>query len=97
MRVISRRKLREFWGRHPESEEVLSDWYNKIRRIVPANLAELRRTFSSADAVGDCTVFNVGGNNYRVIVHLDYKIQIAWIRFVLRHADYDKEKWKADC
>lgn len=97
MRIVSRKALRTYWEEHPESEEVLVDWFNKIKRLSPANFVELRRTFPSADLVGDCVVFNVGGNNYRVIVHLDYDIQIAWIRFVLSHADYDREKWKADC
>lgn len=97
MRIISRKALRSYWEQHPESEEVLVDWFNKIKKVSPANFVELRHTFPSADLVGDCVVFNVGGNNYRVIVHLDYHIQIAWIFFVLSHADYDREKWKADC
>lgn len=89
--------MRDYWEEHAEAEEVLSDWHNKIKKIRPQNFVELRATFPSADLVGDCVVFNVGGNNYRVIVHLDYDLQIAWIRFVLSHADYDRERWKADC
>jgi mRNA interferase HigB len=57
----------------------------------------LRAAFPSADLLGDCIVFNVGGNNYRVIVHLDFSIQTVWIRFVLSHAEYDRDKWKDDC
>ncbi len=60
-------------------------------------MAEFRQTFPSADSVGDCIVFNVGGNKYRVIVHLDYEVQTMWIRFVLAHAEYDRERWKDDC
>lgn len=97
MRVISRKTLREYWERHPESEEVLTDWYNKIRKIEPSNFIELKQTFPSTDLFGDCFIFDVGGNNYRVIVHLDYKIKIVWIRFVLSHKDYDKDRWKTDC
>jgi mRNA interferase HigB len=97
MRIISRKALKAYWDLHPESEEVLTDWHDKIRKIRPKSFAELRKTFPSADVVGDCVVFNVGGNNYRIIIHLDYRIQVAWIRFVLSHSDYDKERWKADC
>lgn len=97
MRLISRKALRSFWEDHPEAEEVLQDWYFKIKRSAAKNFVELRLTFPSADLVGDCIVFNVGGNNYRVIAHLDYSVQIVWIRFVLSHAEYDREKWKADC
>lgn len=97
MRVISRKALRTYWELHPEAGEVLQDWYSKIRRLEAKNFAELRQTFPSADLVGDCIVFNVGGNNYRVIVHLDHSIQTVWIRFVQSHAEYDRGKWKADC
>jgi mRNA interferase HigB len=97
MRIISRKALRTYSERHPQSQEVLDDWFRKTKRVEAYSLAELRRTFPSADPVGDCVVFNVGGNNYRVIVHLDYDLQIMWIRAVLSHAEYSKEKWKADC
>lgn len=97
MRIISRKALRTYWEKHPESEEVLNDWFRKAKRFEAKNLPELRKTFPSADAVGDCVAFNVGGNNYRVIVHLDYDLQIIWIRAVLSHAGYNKEEWKADC
>ena len=97
MRIISRRAFRKFWEKHPESESSLSDFYRKVKRVEVANFAELRQIFPSADNVGDCLVFNVGGNKYRVIAHLDFEIQTMWIRFVLSHVEYDKDRWKADC
>lgn len=97
MHIISRKALRTYWEGHREAEGVLDDWFRKAKRNNARNLPELRKTFPSADPVGDCVVFNVGGNNYRVIVHLDYELQIMWIRAVLSHAEYSKEKWKADC
>jgi mRNA interferase HigB len=97
MRIISRKALRTYWEKHPQSEGVLNDWFRKAKRAEAKNLPALRKTFPSADRVGDCVVFNVGGNNYRVIVHLDYEVQTLWIRAVLSHAEYSKEKWKADC
>ncbi|HMT08636.1 MAG TPA: type II toxin-antitoxin system HigB family toxin [Pyrinomonadaceae bacterium] len=97
MRVISRRALRDYWESHPESEEVLVDWFRKMKRIDPKNLAELKQTFPSADLFGCCVVFNVGGNNYRVITHVNYRRNEVFIRFVLSHAEYNKDKWKTDC
>ncbi|MBK7933615.1 MAG: type II toxin-antitoxin system HigB family toxin [Acidobacteria bacterium] len=97
MRIISRKAFRMFSERHPESGPALDDFYGKIKRCSPSNMAEFRQTFPSADSVGDCIVFNVGGNKYRVIVHLDYEVQTMWIRFVLAHAEYDRERWKDDC
>lgn len=97
MRIISRKALRTYWELHPESEVVLQDWYFKVKRFKANNFAEIRKTFPNADLVGDCIVFNVGGNKYRVIVHFDYSVQTTWIRFVLSHAEYDRGKWKADC
>ncbi len=97
MRIISRKALRNYWEEHPKAEEVLQDWYSKIKKSQAGNFAQLRGAFPSADLVGDCIVFNVGGNNYRVIVHLDFSIQTVWIRFVLSHSDYDRDRWKADC
>lgn len=97
MRMISRKAFRMFAEKHPESGQALDDFYGKIRRCSPRNMAELRQTFPTADSVGDCIVFNVGGNKYRVIIHLDYEVQTMWIRFVLTHAEYDRERWKDDC
>jgi len=97
MRIVSRKALRIYWESHPVAEEVLNDWFRKMKRISPKNLAELQRTFPSADLFGDCIVFNVGGNNYRVIAHVDFKAGLLFIRFVLSHADYSKGRWKTDC
>jgi mRNA interferase HigB len=97
MRVISRRRVREFWEIHPEAETSLDSWYRQLSRINPENLSELRKFFPHADLVGRCTVFNVGGNKYRVITRIYFPTQIAYIRFVLTHGEYDNDKWKTDC
>ncbi len=79
MRIISRKAFRTFAEKHPESGQAFDEFYAKIKRFSPRNMAELRQTFPSADNVGDCIVFNVGGNKYRVIVHLDFDVQTMWI------------------
>jgi mRNA interferase HigB len=97
LRIISRRALREFWEKHPEAETSLAAWYSVTRKAVWNNLAETKQTFSSADLVDTCTVFNVGGNNYRVIVKIEYEWQVVYIKNVLTHAEYSRGRWRRGC
>ncbi|MFN6559709.1 MAG: type II toxin-antitoxin system HigB family toxin [Nostoc sp. ChiSLP01] len=96
MRVISRRTLREFWEKHSTARDSLLLWYDRISKSSVENFAQLRQLFPSADVVNNFTVFNIGGNNYRLITYIDYQAQMIFIRAVLTHADYDKEDWKND-
>ena len=96
MRVISRRTLREFWEKHPKARNSLLLWYERVTKSSLENFAQLRQLFSSADLVSNFTIFNISGNNYRLITYIDYQAQIIFIRAVLTHPDYDKEKWKND-
>ncbi|MBI3270723.1 MAG: type II toxin-antitoxin system HigB family toxin [Planctomycetes bacterium] len=57
----------------------------------------MRRAFPSADQVGQCTVFNIGGNKYRLIVVIHFNRGKVFVRHVLTHPDYDRGKWKHDC
>jgi mRNA interferase HigB len=94
MHVISRKALRIFWEREPDSQLSLRRWY-KIRSTTEfGNFAELRQTFPSADLVDDLTVFNIGGNKYRVVASIHYNRQRAYVRDVLTHAEYDQGNWK---
>ena len=68
-----------------------------MKRLEAPTILELRKVFPTADLFGNCIVFNVGGNNYRVITHINFELQIVWIRFVLSHAEYSKNKWTTDC
>jgi len=96
MRVISRRTLREFWEKHSTARNSLLLWYERVTKSSIDNFTQLRQLFPSADLVGNFIVFNISGNNYRLITYLDYRAQIIFIRAVLTHADYDKENWKND-
>lgn len=96
MRIISRRTLREFWEKHPNAEPSLLLWYQRTSDAQWQNFVDVRQVFSAADLVGNFTVFNIGGNNYRLITFIDYEYQIVFIRSVMTHAEYDKENWKND-
>ena len=94
MNVVSKKTIRHFLethaDTHPDALEPLTRWYNLLRKTEPKNFAELRATFASADFVNPFTVFNVGGNKYRVIVLIDYESQFSKIRHVLTHPEYDQ-------
>ena len=94
MRVVSKKPLREFWGRHADAENPLKTWYAVAKRARWSKLIEVQQTYAGAEAVGRCTVFNIKGNSYRLIAIIEYRLQIIFIREVLTHAEYDKDRWK---
>ncbi len=95
MHIISRKALKEFWEQHPDSESSLSRWFKIIDKSDFTNFADLRKTFPTADMVGNLIVFNLGGNKYRLIVSIHFDRSKVYIRHVLTHAEYDKEEWKS--
>ena len=96
MHIITYKRLKEFWQKHPNSQTNLQVWYNRTQEAQWNNFVELREVFPSADQVGGLTVFNISGNNYRLVVLVDYKYKKVFIRHVLTHAEYDTEDWKND-
>lgn len=96
MRVISRKALRKFWEKHADAQSPLLLWYERITTDQFTSLNDLRQTFPSADIVENFTVFNIAGNRYRLIAYIDYEYRMVFIRSVLTHAEYSKEKWKND-
>ncbi|MGH9709079.1 MAG: type II toxin-antitoxin system HigB family toxin [Candidatus Acidiferrales bacterium] len=93
MHVISRKRLLEAAERHRELAGPLDIWYRIAKKAEWQNLLELRRVFPSADAVGRFTVFNMKGNNYRLITEINYRTQKIFLRHVLTHAEYSKGEW----
>ena len=96
MHVISYRCLRDYGEQHTDCNEALDNWFRIASKAAWSNLVEVQAVFPQAEAVGNFTVFNIKGNKYRLIVSIDYKGQLIYIKYVLTHAEYDKEKWKND-
>ena len=86
----------DFWARHPQAQQPLVAWYQIVRHAAWESWSELRTTFPSADRVGRLTVFNVGGNKYRLIARVEYRLQRLYVRQVLTHDEYNKNEWKED-
>jgi mRNA interferase HigB len=97
VRVISRRMLLIAAGRHQDVAPALDAWYRIVKKAQWTCLADVRKDYPHADAVGRCTVFNIKGNRYRLIVAIHYDGQRIYIRHVLTHAEYDREGWKHEC
>jgi len=94
MRVITNRRLVEFAAKHPSAGAALRAWRKAIEHHRFSSFAALRQQFGSVDSVGDLYVFNIGGNKYRLIAFLHAEHQLAYIKHVLTHTEYDKGDWK---
>ncbi|MFZ0680884.1 type II toxin-antitoxin system HigB family toxin [Candidatus Binatus sp.] len=98
MHVVSQKALRKFAESHTDAASPLKAWFKLARRGNFRNLAELKRTFASADLVSvkgrGLYVFNIGGNKYRLVAAIHFNTQRLFVRHILTHAEYDSEKWK---
>ncbi|HKP25566.1 MAG TPA: type II toxin-antitoxin system HigB family toxin [Dongiaceae bacterium] len=97
MRIIARRTLREFVAQlrgrrdQPAVKTALDAWFAEASHARWASSAEVKRLYASASIVGsDRVVFNIKGNDYRLIVAIDYEKSIVWIKWIGTHANYDK-------
>ncbi|WP_115304235.1 type II toxin-antitoxin system HigB family toxin [Legionella beliardensis] len=90
MRIISKKKLRDYYLSNVQAEIPLTERYYKMLDAKAANIFELRQVFNSVDSVYGYTVFNVGGNNYRLITAIHYNTQTCYVRTIWTHAEYDK-------
>lgn len=96
MHIISYRHLREFNKKHGDSLVALDNWYKVASKAHWTNLIDVQSVFPKAEAVGNFTVFNIKGNKYRLIVSIDYERQLIYIKYILTHAEYSKDRWKND-
>ena len=94
MHIISRKALREFSQRHPDSKPALDAWFRILNTNEFSSFNALRQIFPSADKVGKYIVFNIGGNKYRLIASIHFNRKKMYIRHVLTHAEYSKGRWK---
>jgi mRNA interferase HigB len=96
MHLISIRNLRVDTARHPDVKKQINDWYTTVSKANWNNLEDVRQIYRDAEAVGNFTVFNIKGNDYRLIVGIDYENQTVYYKYFLTHAEYDKDRWKND-
>jgi mRNA interferase HigB len=92
--IITRKRLVVFRQIHPDARSPLQHWFSILRKTDYASFAALRKTFPSADQVEGLTVFNVGGNQFRLITAIHYNRRKVYIRHVLTHAEHDRGAWR---
>ncbi len=91
MRVLSKKTLRIFWLKHADCEQQLKSWYEEAYDARWKTTNDIKREYPSASFLqGNRVVFNIKGNKYRLIVRINYKYGIVWVRFIGTHADYDE-------
>ena len=91
LRVIAKKILRDFWEVHNDCEQQLKAWFQETSKALWKSPNEIKMEYPSASILNDNRiVFNIKGNNYRLIVKINYDYQMVWIRFMGTHAEYDK-------
>lgn len=91
MRILKRSTLQTYYEKEPKSKTALLAWYDAVKKANWRNFAEVKKSFNSVDYVGNQRyVFNIKGNDYRLVVVIQYTHQTVYIRFVGTHQDYDK-------
>jgi len=91
MRIITLKTIKDFYAKHPTAKTPLLSWYYLTKRSQWSNLNAIKQDFNSVDYVGnDRFVFNIKGNNYRLIAIIIFASKKVYIRFIGTHAEYDK-------
>lgn len=90
-RIIAKSTLRQFWERHPDSEQYLKTWYETAMNSYWKSPRDVKQSYANASILKDGRiVFNIRGNSYRLIVKFNFEHQIAFIRFVGTHSEYNQ-------
>jgi mRNA interferase HigB len=101
VRVISKTRLKAFWesrkGDSQRAERDFTAWYKLAVHGDWANFGQLKQTFGTADSVGDCVVFDVGNNRFRLIGRVNYRKGILYVLKAMDHSEYDKGFWIQEC
>ena len=91
MRIITRSTLRAFWERHADVEVALIAWCQDAAQAKWKTPEDVKNVYASASIIANNrVVFNIKGNQYRLVVAINYTFGIIYIRFIGSHQDYDK-------
>lgn len=91
MRIVTFLRIKEFVEKHSDADIALRDWYKKTQNAEWKSFSDVKETFNSVDYVGNSRfVFNIKGNNYRLVAIIIFASQKMYIRFIGTHKDYDK-------
>ena len=90
MRIIAVSYLRSFWEAHPDAEQHLQSWADETRRALWTQPADIKAQYRSASILKNRrVVFNIKGNDYRLVISVAYRFQAVYVKFIGTHAEYD--------
>lgn len=93
MRIIAKSTLVAYYTKNPQSKSALEDWFEKTKEAEWKNFSDIKKTFNTVSSVGNNRyVFNIKGNDYRLVVLIKFTVSHILIRFVGTHAEYDRIK-----
>ncbi|MBL7965601.1 MAG: type II toxin-antitoxin system HigB family toxin [Prolixibacteraceae bacterium] len=91
MRIVTFRRIQEYSEQHPQSRTALEDWYHKTTKAEWNDLNDMRRTFNSVDYIGNSRfVFNIKGNDFRLVAIVIFASKKVYIRFIGTHSEYNQ-------
>jgi mRNA interferase HigB len=91
LNIITRKTLLDYNKKYPAASTALQEWYHELVSSDFKNFNELKRVYSNASVVADdCVVFNIMGNNYRLVVRIVFDFKVVQIKWFGTHAEYDK-------
>jgi mRNA interferase HigB len=91
VRIIAKKTLKVFWEKHKDCKQQLKSWYDETLSANWTSTKDIKTNYPSASFLNDNrVVFNIKGNSYQLIVKINYKYKMVWIRFVVTHAQYDR-------
>ncbi len=94
MQVVGRELIDEFIKQHQDSERPLNRWLSHAQGSDWDNFTKLKETFGSADYYKGATIFDIGGNKFRLIARINYTTHRIVIDYVMTHQEYDQNRWK---
>ncbi len=97
MWIVTEKRLRQYWQIHADAEVTLREWIKVVNNVTWESFKETRETFGSADFHNEFTIFNVGGNNIRIIAKVEYSKHMVFIKYIFSQADYDRHANWCDC
>ena len=101
MRVISKARLKKFWelAGNENAQGPLQAWFTHVSKksVSWRAWADVKAVFGNASLVGNCVIFNIGGNKFRLVTRILFASQKIFILKMMTHDEYDNDKWKVDC
>lgn len=91
MRIFTEQSLKEYSEKHPDVRTALQEWVTVVKRSEWRCFADVKAIFNSVDNVGNQHyVFDIKGNNYRLVVVIKFTIKFVYVRFIGTHEEYDR-------